>query len=271
MNKNKLLIIAALLFLPTLIQADPPIIIIPGTWAANSTWHQPGGDFFDTLTKASHNKCSKNHTFIWSGKNNHHHRVSAAVSLADVIEKFKEVIIIAHSHGCNVGNLASQELAKRKSKAKIKIFYALGNPVNTDEYAPDMSIVDYFYNLFSFGDVIQPVFGAFERVYPNHDRIANVAITVNGKDPSHFGLHDVVVAHWLPMLHDHLTLNLSFPFNFTHPCIVHFTHEHPPRYELDHNRSDALEQDKKFQRDFARAFDRGPRKYLQDDDDNAEQ
>jgi hypothetical protein len=112
--------------------------------------------------------------------------------------------------------------------------------------------------------------GAFERVYPSHERIANLAVTLNGKDPSHSELHDVLIARKLLTLHDYLTGDLGFPFNYSHPGIVHFSDQHPPRYELDRNRLESLESDRRFQYGLARRFGRGPRNYMQEDDELAE-
>jgi hypothetical protein len=243
------------------IYAQDVFIIIPGTWSTNAIWHQPGGDFFEMLKRSLNNLQSKIITFSWSGKNRHDERVKAAHKLADLIEQHDRVILIGHSHGSNVGALASQELAKRKSKSCIHIFYALGTPIDTLDYMPDMTIIGHLYNLFSFGDIVQPVLGAFSRVYPEHERIANITITINGQEPSHTQLHHTAVAQWLPQLHQLLTqtnnviLN-SEKFAFLHPGVLHFTHEQAPRYELDMQRDKALEDDVEFQRELATSFGR---------------
>jgi len=242
------------------IHAHDVFIIIPGTWSSHASWHQQGGDFFETLKRSS-SESATIITFKWSGKNKHSDRVKAAHQLADIIEQYENVILIGHSHGSNVGALASQILAQRKSKSTITIFYALGTPVDVLDYMPDMNIVGHLYNLFSFGDIVQPVLGAFSRVYPQHERIANISITVHGKEPSHTELHHSAVARWLPQLHELLSkpnnaiLN-NKKFAFLDPGVLHFTQEQPPRYEIDINRENTLEEDLDFQRGLGTSFGR---------------
>src|SRR5579859_5447719 len=151
-----------LFFLVIPAYASDVVILIPGTWSLGANWHQPGGDFYESLL-ASMSQDSKLVTFTWSGGNRHKDRVLAAQQLVLLVEKYDEVIFVAHSHGTNVGILTSQLLAQKGSKTKIRLFYALGTPVDAEDYLPNMNVIDYFYNLYSYADIIQPVLGAFTR------------------------------------------------------------------------------------------------------------
>ena len=55
-------------------------------------------------------------------------------------------------------------------------------------YLPNMKVIQYLYNLFSFEDLIQTVLGLSVREFPEHKRIANLRVIINGKEPDHAGL-----------------------------------------------------------------------------------
>ncbi len=237
------------LFIPISISAHTVFIVVHGTWAAQSAWFQAGGDFFDTLEKSAKTINAHVVSYVWSGKNNYESRVQAAKGLVKLIQSYPVdtyINLVTHSHGSNVGILASQFLAKDCiNKHKIDVFYALATPVQTTSYFPDMNTIRYFYHLFSFADLVQPVIGLFDRQYPQHERIANIRVTIENKEPQHSALHDPIIAHWLPYLHEKLmlqTLHTNQPIIFTHPGIIHFFANHPPRYEIDTHRADLLKQ-----------------------------
>ena len=67
---------------------------------------------------------------------------------------------------------------------------------------PDMDVINILFNLYSKGDIVQPVFGFYSRLFPEHDRIANFRVTIEdsgifGDDPSHSEMHDPIVAQWI--------------------------------------------------------------------------
>lgn len=224
-------------------------IIIHGTWSRPFSWHMPGGSFYDTL--ASVTPLGTVSFFLWSGDNKHESRVHAAKELVEFIQRhYPEdacINIIAHSHGSNVGILASQMMAQQQSnKHRISSFYALGTPTNAQSYMPNMRIIGYFYNLFSFNDLVQPVFGMFSREYPAHERIANLFITIDGKEPRHSELHHPLVAQWIPSIHEDLAgqrLSGFDAFDFKKPGIIHFKTNELPRYEIDEKRESKRERD----------------------------
>lgn len=231
-------------------QQQPVFIVIHGTWAAREKWYMPGGNFFDALTKNPTLKPARIIPYRWSGKNSYKERMHAAKGLVQLIQSYPSdtlVYLVTHSHGGNIGIIASQLLATKKENSnKIHIFYALGTPVDKTHYLPNMDIINYFYHLFSFEDLIQPVFGLFEREYPTHERIANICIILNNKKPNHTQLHSPLVGQWLATLHE--TLMGIKDFNFNKPGIVHFTEHKKPIYTLDKKREQAIERDQLLQK-----------------------
>lgn len=217
-------------------------IIVHGTWSRPFTWHMPGGSFYESIASVSQPGTVS--FFLWSGENNHNARVAGGKKLAHYIQEFypedAEINLICHSHGSNVGILASQELARdSQNKHRIHSFFALGTPTDIRKYMPNMNAVTYFYNLFSYNDYVQPVFGFFDREYPQHDRIANICITINGKEPRHAEMHHPLIAQWIPSIHEDLSaqaLSGFDKFTFAQPGIIHFNDAELPTYELDPER-----------------------------------
>src|SRR5437762_9800343 len=184
-------------------------IIVHGTWGLETTWYMPGGDFFDALEISAKEHNATVVPFSWTGKNNIQARQKAAQNVAKLIEtydKATEIIVIAHSHGGNVAIIASHLLQKNK----IFCLYTLGTPINRSLY-PNMDMIRYCYNFFSFDDLVQPVLGMFEREYAPHERIANVRVVINGKEPDHTDLHNVVVGKWLSYISIHADIIMNEP------------------------------------------------------------
>ena len=221
-------------------------IIVHGTWGTASSWNIPGGDFFDTLEKNAQRLGHATINFSWSGYLDPMHRANAGKALAKLIRSYPsttEFYIVAHSHGSNVAIVASQELGRQEhNHHRIKILYALGTPVDRTLYMPDMDVIDYYYNLFSFKDIVQPILGYCHRTYPTHDRIANIRILINGKEPDHYSIHHPVLARWIPNLHSMLMKHECSPvFAFHVPGLIDFFDVAKPRYTLDVEREALLE------------------------------
>jgi len=163
-------------------------------------------------------------SFSWSGKNSHQARIDAGRNLANLIESYSEadIFLIAHSHGGNVCFLASQELTERKSKSKIHTLICLGTPISAEFYAPAMESIKKLINLFSLNDFVQPVFGMFDRLLKT-ERTVNAAITINGKEPDHYQMHDPLIARWLDQILNCASLDVTF-WN----GMIHFYQTTPP-------------------------------------------
>ena len=233
-------------------------IIVHGTWASKESWHQPGGDFFEAVKLSqSARKYDQVISFVWSGKNNDYERFQAGLQLAEMIDGFDSVTLIAHSHGATVGIIASQLLYEQyqfygaPADYQIKRFYALGVPVNKYDVLPNMNVIEHFYNLFSFEDLIQPVFGVFGRTFAVHDRIANLSVTINGRAPSHSEIHDPLIGKYVLSIHEEVSI-IRCPkgtFSFVHPGKVAF-HQNSNYcdYRRDYERVEKLAKDERLMR-----------------------
>lgn len=218
------------------------VIVIHGTWAQKELWYLPGGDFFEALQKSVKKNDTAIVPFLWSGGLSHEDRFHGARVLAQLIKSYPleaECVIIAHSHGANVALLAAQILGEDShNKHSIALFFALGAPVSNRICVPNMKVIKYLYNLFSFDDLVQPIFGMARREFDEHQRIANICVVVNGKRPHHSGLHDPLIAESILSLHG-LFKNACFGT----PGILYFSKDNRPRYEVDLKRDIAIEED----------------------------
>ena len=249
MIKSKLflhsIIILSFLFSP-LLQAKDIWILIHGTFAqttkkiSNKTaWWKPGHKFHEQLLKSTNNAVI--YSFDWCGSNSHEKRIEAGKKLAQFItsiaHKNDTIHLVGHSHGANVGILGAQELFKQNSNLKISKLFALGAPIS-HAYYPQESSITKVYNLFSYADFVQPVVGLFKRVFPEEDHIHNLQVKVAGICPNHYGIHDPIIACYLPKL-DTLLPNSK-------PHAIHFFYDKHPAIEYDSTREQDLEIDKLF-------------------------
>jgi len=235
-------------------------IIVHGTWATESEWHQPGGDFFSALEQTVNLRNGRVVSFTWSGNNDHFSRKVAAENLAKLIQSYPlsfSINIVAHSHGSNVAILASQILGNNDRGHRVQTFYGLATPVSTVSYMPNMDIIRYFYNLYSLGDKIQTVFDLFEREFPEHPRRANIRLMVNGQEPSHSELHCPLAATWIPFIHEGLAAQHigGFDlFDFGLDANIYLFDDRVPLYALDFERKQVLAQDRTESRHLLQSF-----------------
>lgn len=193
------------LFFQSTMYTKSSCIIIHGTWASSCSWYQSGGDFFDPIARMIEQTAIVDElvSFSWSGNLGLQAHEKAAKDLCHLICQYDSVILIGHSHGATVGIVASMNLGKinssRKYFGKIKKFYALGVPVDPQRIVyPDMNVIQHFYNIFSFGDLVQPLQGVFDRIFVQHDRCTNIAVVFDTHThPSHSQLHHPVIAKHL--------------------------------------------------------------------------
>jgi predicted alpha/beta hydrolase family esterase len=92
------------------------VFIVHGTFDGNSNWPLivAGKTSFASEVKRALPAGSTVHQFLWSGKNNHEARKTAAKFLASEISEYssqgENIAIIGHSHGGNVALLAASQL-----------------------------------------------------------------------------------------------------------------------------------------------------------------
>lgn len=260
---NKSLIFLLIVCVRTLFSTSA-CIIIHGTWAQNESWYQPHGNFFKSVQRCAQELREVDVVlpFTWSGKLSYASQWEAANNLIKLIELYDHVILIGHSHGATVGIIASQMIGKsnfiEKNQFKIKKFYALGVPVEkTGKIYPDMSVVGIFYNFFSFGDYIQPINGAFGRIFALHERLANISVMFGDDHPSHGQLHDPLIGKELLKIEQYFADNCLGNFdNFScqEPGLIQFFEYDLPWYSLHHDQKSLIELDKKVQYMMTMAF-----------------
>ena len=226
-------------------------IIVPGTWSLSASWYKAESHFFKAFEKSAQLKKKHVLTFQWSGKTSYEERKQAAQNLAKLIQSYPattEINIVAHSHGANVAIQAAQILshASKKKKFFIHTFFALAVPVDIKTYNPPMDTIEFFYNLFSFNDFVQPVCNMYERIYPQHSRRTNLRLMLNGKEPNHQEIHSPLLAAWIPFLHDDYFTSKknSFScFSYQKDGILQLVDHIQPCYDIDHHRAALCEED----------------------------
>lgn len=211
--KSMMLIACSLLFCNvSAVKQKPSLyILIHGTWASSERWHrivrklpmwyQPGHKSFEALKKRSNGTVVAH---IWSGNNHLNDRIAGAKTLVPLIKKYAKthtVYIIGHSHGGNVALLALDLLAHEQKFTLVHELILLGTPLYLDWYPQSLKAVHRIYNIFSYGDIIQPVGGMYERVLPEHDHIFNIQVKTNSSCPMHNQLYKVEILEQVPRFH----------------------------------------------------------------------
>lgn len=226
------------------------IIVVHGTWGLDSPWCRPGGDFFDELEHTAKKYNEVVVPYMWQGYLTHDCRYTAARGLVKLIHSYPSrmrISVVAHSHGGNVTILASQIMAKDpRNKHSIDNLYTMATPINHLHYAPDMSVVNHVFNFFSFADMVQPVMGIFGRTFPEHARIANIRLILNGKEPGHLEFCTALSARWLIQLDDLIAngINGFENFDYSKPAMLNVDSHGNPTYALDLQRNTLLDNDR---------------------------
>jgi hypothetical protein len=108
-------------------------IIVHGTWARNSEWWQPGGDFHDYFkAKVCPDVYSAPDRFFWSGGYSPAARAQGAVDLRNWVaaHKLNGLDVFTHSHGGSVAMLATH------GPLALRELVLLSCPVDVTKYLP---------------------------------------------------------------------------------------------------------------------------------------
>lgn len=100
------------------------VIIIHGSFASTTTWPQPQGDFFREIQNQAHQLGQKVISFCWSGIPTDQEIIKGGTMLAQLIMSYpgyEEIVLIGHSHGGNVINIASQLLYKLNQEEQSEV------------------------------------------------------------------------------------------------------------------------------------------------------
>ncbi len=202
------------IFLTTIPNLNPVIILVHGTFASNAAWYKPDGDFYEVLSVQAAKYGQIVVSFTWSGKLDGWARENGAQDLARLILSYpdsEKVILIGHSHGGNVINIASNLIEKshlllglkkkHEKKQLIDQVFLLATPVcETGFYAPCMGVIGYVYSFYSTGDLIQKSAGFYKQIYERKDRLINVLVKMahsgefGSADPTHDRMHSPQIA-----------------------------------------------------------------------------
>ncbi len=229
-------------------------ILIHGTFeqkaslvVPKSRWWREQDSFHKELKAHANNAVV--HSFNWCGSNSHKKRIEAGKQLAQFITKIASendiIHLVGHSHGANVATLGAQELKKLNQNIEIDTLFSLAAPV-AKAYQPLKANIKKVFSLFSYADFIQPVFGLFERVYPEEDHIYNIQVKIDGILPNHISIHHPTVARHLP--------ELASLLPNSKPHTVHFFSNKTPQITLDTTREKDLEFDKYLTNQLITAF-----------------
>jgi len=133
-----------------------------------------------------------------------------------------------------------------QKKFMIEKVYVLGTPVHTEKYPPQMKTINQYFNLYSTGDFIQPVFGLYKRTYPLHERLVNLSVAIQNtgsflrpNKPKHHELHHTLVAQWLLAIPEILKtkkLGNFEQFSFNKNGSIFFSHKQSPFYQITHKK-----------------------------------
>lgn len=89
------------------------VILIHGSFSSSSSWHSTEGKFFKNLEETANLMDQAVITFNWSGTPSKKEIQKAGKMLAKLIKSYprdEKIIIVSHSHGGNIVNIASQNL-----------------------------------------------------------------------------------------------------------------------------------------------------------------
>lgn len=257
------LITGFILFFQITVYTRSACIIIHGTWAQNETWYRPFGEFFQAVQSTAQELAIVDEVipFSWSGQLGYLAHLQAAQELETCINQYDWVILIAHSHGATVGMISCQNLfdhcTNGNNFGKVKKFYALGVPVLESTITPSMKIIEKFYNLFSFGDLVQTVNGTCERRFCMQERLINLSVQLFDLHPSHSQLHHPAIGKDLLKIDEYLMnkrLQGFENFDFNRSAAICFYPYKLPVYKEQLNQDSLIQADKDAHRLATLAF-----------------
>ena len=91
--------------------------------------------------------------------------------------------------------------------------------------------------------------GVSRREFPEHKRIANLRVVINGKEPDHSGMHHPLIGKWIAYVHRHFKQYLqdkNIVDTISEPSVIYFDDNKIPGYAFDENRGALLERDRQL-------------------------
>ncbi len=128
-------------------------------------------------------------------------------------------------------------LKDRKKTQTINKLYTVGVPVGVEHFAPAIDSIEYFYNLYSKGDLTCKFIGRKGQSSGQHEaHIANLAIKFDHSiiSPSHTKMvNSPVLSGWLPSIHEGLSNSREFKFGVPGQLTIY--KDKAPVYSIEQN------------------------------------
>lgn len=201
-------------------------------------WCQPGHKSFELLKKITSARII-NHP--WSGGIHLSSLIAGAKELIVLIKQHAPthtIHIVAHSNGGNVALLALDELARNATTVIVDELIVLGTPIHFNWYPKSINAVRRIYNLFSYGDIIQPVFGNYERLLPEHNHVFNIQVKMNNKPATHNELYRSPIIQLIPQFRHLFAKNNKYCLD----CLINNGHT----IQIDETREADMLADRKY-------------------------
>lgn len=196
------------------------VVLIHGTFASEAAeYHADGTTTFDAVKSFAQTLAEVKGTtarvvsYKWSGENKHKARVGAGQCLAEILNKYArgfQVITVAHSHGGNVVNVATNYLHKTKIDTVVHIATPVIENTNED-YRPNTKNFNLLLDLYTTGDIIQFIgsidgsrgmahmvstVGSSRKFKVEKDktkgRIVNIHTQIEGEDIDHSSIKEIL-------------------------------------------------------------------------------
>lgn len=186
-------------------------VLLHGTFSQNSTdYYMPGSVTFESTKRYAKSLASRLKaatcliSFQWSGLNKHGSRVEAGKALANILDTHFadfQIVTIAHSHGGNVVNVASNSI----KRASLDTMIHLATPVleNSNKiYKPKNFRT--LWNFYTTGDIVQflgsidtsDIFsrkGSSRKIkHKKQGRVINIRVQINGYDTNHCAIKSIL-------------------------------------------------------------------------------
>jgi hypothetical protein len=110
---NKFIILILIFILSIASTSNAVVILVHGSFSASSIWHSSQGLFFRSLEETAKALDQTAVSFNWSGTPTYSEIKKAGQTLAKLIASYpkdESIILVGHSHGGNVINIASQNM-----------------------------------------------------------------------------------------------------------------------------------------------------------------
>lgn len=232
-------------------QRPTVVILVHGTFASNTPeYHDQNSPFYQGVLNFAVNHAEKTGqpidviSFRWSGKNSSSDRIEAAKKLINLLKFYLdnnyETITIAHSHGANLVNHASQLLPDNKQIDHIIHFAAPVRDTTDLQFKPmHFKRLTQFYSTSDLTAATGSVVikwsmitkkGSVRKFQPQDNKeIINIRTQINGKDPGHSEIKAIInylpeileiIKNHYPLSTDlHLDVNTN-PHNSDFPVII---------------------------------------------------